>query len=134
MDEVWTRFWSDLAGRLTGPMTFRLFLQPIMAAIAAFTDGIGDAKAGRPAYFWALFTGDRTTRRRLLAEGQKSTLRIIVLAAAMDAIYQLIVFRWIYPMELVVVVFVLAFVPYLLLRGPIGRIARRWVGPDVAGR
>lgn len=127
MDEVWTRFWSDLIGRLTGPMTFRLFLQPIMAAIAAFSDGIGDAKAGRPPYFWALFTRDAAERRRLLAEGRKSTLRIILLGITMDIIYQLIVFRWVYPMEVVVVVLLLAFVPYLLLRGPINRIARHWI-------
>jgi hypothetical protein len=38
--------------------------------------------------------------------------------------YQLIVFRWIHPVELVVVVLLLAFVPYLLIRGPVNRLAR----------
>jgi hypothetical protein len=31
MDDTLTRFWNDLVGRLTGPMTFRLILQPVMA-------------------------------------------------------------------------------------------------------
>jgi hypothetical protein len=49
----------------------------------------------------------------------------------MDAVYQWIVLRWIYPMELVVVVVLLALVPYVLLRGPINRIARRWTARRV---
>ena len=56
MDDMTTRFWTDLIGRLTGPMTFRLILQPAMASLLAVRDGIKDAKAGRPAYFWAIFT------------------------------------------------------------------------------
>lgn len=42
----------------------------------------------------------------------------------MDFIYQLIVFRRIYPVELVIVVLILAFVPYLLIRDPANRFAR----------
>jgi len=44
----------------------------------------------------------------------------------MDVLYQLIEFKTIYPGELIVIVLTLAFVPYLLLRGPINRIARHW--------
>ena len=42
----------------------------------------------------------------------------------MDVIYQLIVLKTIYPGEAVIVAIALAFFPYLLLRGPIARIAR----------
>lgn len=134
MDDIWARFWSDLVGRLTGPMTFRLILQPIMASIAAYADGVKDAKNGRPAYFWALFTQGAAERKRLLDEGWKATLRIILLGVGMDFIYQIIVFGRVYPAELIVVAFVLAFLPYLLLRGPINRIARRWVRPDASSQ
>jgi hypothetical protein len=48
----------------------------------------------------------------------------------MDAIYQLKLFRWIYPGELVLVVLLLAFVPYLLMRGPINRVVRSWLHPS----
>jgi hypothetical protein len=33
----------------------------------------------------------------------------------------------IYPFELVVIVLALAFVPYVIVRGPINRIARAWI-------
>ncbi len=39
-------------------------------------------------------------------------------------ILQLIVLRWFYPIEALLVSAILAFVPYLLIRGPINRIAR----------
>jgi hypothetical protein len=38
-----------------------------------------------------------------------------------------IVFKAIQPLQLVVVVLGLAFVPYVILRGPVNRIARRWI-------
>jgi len=43
----------------------------------------------------------------------------------MDAVYQFMVYRAFYPVEALVTVFVLAVLPYLLIRGPIDRIARR---------
>jgi len=46
-----------------------------------------------------------------------------VLAIIMDTIYQLIVLRWLYPLELVIVAILLAVVPYLLIRGPVNRVA-----------
>jgi len=128
MDDLTARFWTDLIGRLTGPMTFRLILQPLAAGLQAVRDGIKDAKEGRPAYFWAIFT-DRGERRRLLKEGWSAVLRIIVLGVVMDLIYQWRVFGTVYPLELIVVALLLAFVPYLLLRGPVNRIARLWLRP-----
>lgn len=125
MDDIAARFWTDLVGRLTGPLTFRLILQPLMAAFYAVRDGLRDARAGRPAYFWAIFTHPREARE-LLREGWKAVSRVIVLGIVMDFIYQLIVFRWVYPTELVVVVLMLAAVPYVLLRGPVNRAARLW--------
>ena len=65
-------------------------------------------------------------RSRLLREGWKATTRVILLGVAIDTVYQLIVFRWIHPVQLVVIVFGLAFVPYVIVRGPIERIASWW--------
>ena len=45
----------------------------------------------------------------------------------MDAIYQVIVLRQFYPAEAVIVALLFAFVPYVIIRGPALRIARRWV-------
>ena len=134
MDDALATFWSNLVGRLTGPMTFRLILQPVMATIYAVRDGIKDAKEGRPPYFWSIFTHPRDAAP-LLREGAHAVGRVILLGVVMDVIYQLIVFGWIHPIELVVVVFFLAFSPYLVLRGPMNRIARRWLhGPKVPTR
>jgi hypothetical protein len=125
MDSFLTRFVSDLTGRLHGPLSFRFVLQPAMALIYAARDGLADARAGRPPYFWTLFTRPEE-RSRLLGEGWKAVTRVILLGVAMDTIYQLIVFHWIHPLQLVVVVFGLAFLPYVILRGPIERLASWW--------
>ena len=42
----------------------------------------------------------------------------------MDTVYQLIELKTFYPAEAAIVAVVLAFLPYMLLRGPIARIAR----------
>jgi hypothetical protein len=44
----------------------------------------------------------------------------------MDVIYQLIFLKTFYPVESLIIVLVLAFIPYVLIRGLAARIARRW--------
>jgi hypothetical protein len=122
-DEVRHRVWEQLAARPTGPMAFRFILQPVMAGIVALRDGIADAKAGRAAYFWTLLA-DPLERGGRLREGLIATARIILLGLGMDVIYQYIALKTFYPGEAVIVAVALAFFPYLLLRGPIARIAR----------
>jgi hypothetical protein len=125
--DVLQRQWQDLTGRTSGPMTFRFFLQPTMAAIAALHDGLKDARLGRSPYFWTVLL-DPEERSGRLREGLVSTARIILLGLGMDAIYQFKVFGTFYPVEALVITLALAFVPYLLLRGPVDRIARHWLG------
>jgi hypothetical protein len=124
-EEVRHRVWTNLLDRPGGPMTFRFFLQPAMATIAALHDGIKDARLGRSPYFWTILY-DRQRRTRRLREGLVSTARIILLGIGMDAIYQYRVFKTFYPGEAVIIALALAVVPYFILRGPIARIARRW--------
>ena len=124
MDEILSRFWEHLGGRAGGPMTFRLVLQPATAAFFAIREGLRDARDGRPAWLWAVAT-DPSQRRALLHEAWRSIGRIFVFAVAIDVVYQLWMFGWIYPLELVLVAVLLALVPYALLRGPVNRIARR---------
>lgn len=122
--EVRERVWQNLVDRPGGPMTFRFILQPCMAAIAALRDGLNDAKLGRAPYFWTVLTNP-SERGGRLREGLISTARIILLGLCMDVIYQAIALKTFYPGEAVIVALTLAFLPYLLLRGPIARIARR---------
>ena len=122
MDEILSRFVGDLAGRLTGPLTLRLFLQPAVAIFYAVRDGIKDGRAGRKPYFWSLFTEPKPVRRRRIAEGWRAVMKVFLMAIAIDLIYQLIVFKWIYPIEALVTAVILAILPYVLLRGPIARL------------
>jgi hypothetical protein len=124
MDHLTTSFAQHLVARVTGPMKFRLVLQPAMALFLAIRDGLKDAREGRPAYFWALFS-NRDDRWAMLKDGWKAVGKVFILAMVLDAIYQVIERRWVYPGQAVVVAIILAIIPYLLLRGPVNRIARR---------
>jgi hypothetical protein len=122
MDDILGRIWENLGGRVGGPMTFRLVLQPLVATTLAIKAGLLDAKTGRPPYFWTILTSP-ADRAELLREGWKAVTKVFVLAALIDAAYQVMVFRWIYPGEVLLVAFLLACVPYLLIRGPVNRLA-----------
>lgn len=125
IQDVLTRQWNDLLARPSGPMAFRFVLQPAMAAIAAVRAGLVDARTGRSPYFFTILT-DAAKRGPRIREGFASTSRILILGLVMDAIYQFIVLKKFYPGEALIIAFVLAVVPYFLIRGPAARIARRW--------
>ena len=129
--EVRERIWQNLLDRPGGPMAFRFILQPIMATIAALYDGVQDARTGRSPYLWAILTNP-VERGGRLREGLISTARVILLGLCMDLIYQSIEFKSFHPAEAVIVALSLAFVPYLLLRGPCARIMRWWRGAPSA--
>ena len=123
MEELETRMWGDLLGRLGGSMTFRLILQPMMAAFFAIHDGLRDAHEKKSAYFWSIVSNP-SHRRDLLREGWKAISKVFILAFVLDVVYQCLAFRWFYPGEALMVAFGLAFIPYLLIRGPVNRVAR----------
>jgi hypothetical protein len=124
MDDIWIRVVENLQDRVTGPMKFRLLLQPVMAVIFAVLSGLKDARAGKPPYFWALIT-EPSHRKEMVRDGWKSVGKVFVLALVLDVIYQIIVQRFVYPGEAIVVALALAIVPYLIVRGLVTRIARR---------
>jgi hypothetical protein len=130
--EVRARVWQNLLERASGPMTFRFILQPIMATIAALLDGVKDARSGRPPFLETVLT-NRAKRAGRLQEAVVATARIILLGLIMDTIYQLIEFESFHPAEAVIIALLLAFVPYVALRGIISRIARWWIGRQSAG-
>lgn len=124
MEDMLTRFFENLMGRVSGPMHFRLVLQPLMAIIFAIRDGRKDARAGRVPFFWAVFTHPEH-RRDLLRSGWKSVGKVFIIALILDAVYQYIELRWFYPGEALVVALILAIIPYVLLRGPANRLTPR---------
>jgi hypothetical protein len=124
MDDMWARFTSDMLARVSGPMKFRLVLQPAMATFFAIRAGLADARAGRPPYFWSFITGS-APREALLESGWKSVGKVFILAVVLDVVYQLYVLHFVYVPQTIVVAFILAIVPYVILRGLTTRLARR---------
>ena len=125
--EVLTRIAQNLLDRPGGPFVFRFVLQPVMATLAALRDGMRDARSGRAPFLWTVLT-DPGQRRGRLDEALLATSRIVLLGLAIDTVYQFIEFESFHPAEAVLIALLLAFVPYLVLRGLVTRVARRWVG------
>ncbi len=128
VEDFLTRFWHDLITRPAGPLSGRFLVQPVIAIVFAIRSGLGDCRAGRHAYFWAMFV-EPEHRRELLRDGWKSVGKIFIAAIALDCVYQVIELHWIYPGEALLIAAVLAIIPYVLVRGPVNRIAavaRRW--------
>jgi hypothetical protein len=124
MDHTLTRYAQQMLIRFTtGPMKFRIYLQPAMAIFLAIRGGLQDAKAGRPPYFWGLFT-NKGERKLMLKDGWHHIARVFVLAIVIDVIYQIIEQRFVYVGEAISVAIILAIIPYLLVRGPVNRLAR----------
>lgn len=123
--EVRGRFWADMFGRTEGPMTFRFVLQPIMAAIAALHDGVGDARSGHRYFFWSALRHPGRQAGRL-REGLISTSRIVLLGISIDVIYQFKVFGAFYPVEALTIAILLAVIPYFVFRWLVEFVARRW--------
>ena len=114
------RVWEQLAGRLEGPFAFRFVLQPLVATILAIRAGVVDAQDHRAPYLWSVLS-EPEERPQLMRDGLNDVMRVFVFGIVMDVLYQLIVFRWVYPLQSLLVASVLAIVPYGLIRGPVTR-------------
>jgi hypothetical protein len=114
-------FIDGLVARIDGPMSFRMVIQPFVALFFAFRDGSRDAREGRTAFFWSLFS-EPEHRREMLESGWKSIGKVFILAAVLDLVFQYIVFDHFRPVVALLAGVVLALIPYVLLRGPVTRI------------
>lgn len=121
--DVAIRFWDELIARPAGPMGFRFVLQPVMASLLAIRDGIKDARIDRSPYFWTMVS-DPSRRKKRLVEGIRAVARVLILGAVMDVIYQIVALHGLRPLQTLVIAVVLAFIPYLIVRGPATRIAK----------
>ena len=126
MEDTLARIWEHLVGRLTGPLTFRVLLQPTMSTLFAVRDGLRDARAGRPRFLWTILCSP-DDRRRLIRDGLLAIGKLILMALVVDFVYQLVVFRRLYPVEAIDVAFLLAVVPYFVIRGPVNRLGSLWI-------
>ncbi|HKU54689.1 MAG TPA: hypothetical protein VJP60_04960 [Rhizomicrobium sp.] len=117
--------WAEMISRTTGPLALRFLLQPLMASALAVRDGIRDANLYRTPYLATIMTNPAARRARTL-EGLRAVSRVLVLSIAVDLIYQYTVLGAFRPIQALIIGVMLAFVPYLLVRGPAARITR-WV-------
>lgn len=124
--DVAVQFWTDLLSRPSGPLAFRFILQPVMAAGLAVRDGYRDAQNNRPPYLWTILHDPGHCGPRL-REGITATARVLLLGLGMDLTYQIIVKRGFHPLETLNIVILLAFLPYLVVRGPAARITRHFL-------
>ena len=122
LDNLFSDMWEGLVDRTSGPLKFRFFLQPSVAIFLAIRAGLRDWRQGKTPFLWD-FLADRSKRKDLFRDFKKSVGKLFLFACLLDCIYQLIVLRWLYPFDAVIVAVLLAIVPYLLVRGPVNRIA-----------
>jgi hypothetical protein len=122
VEEIFARGWENFVARTTGPMSFRFIIQPTVAVLLAIRAGLKDARDNKPPFLWSVLT-NVGRRRALMREGFKDTGKVILLAMILDSVYQLTVQRGVYTLELIFTAATLACVPYLLVRGPVSRIA-----------
>jgi hypothetical protein len=124
VEEALRRGWENLIGRSDGPMTFRLIMQPAMAVFLAIRAGLRDAREGQPPFLWTVFSHPGR-RHELLRRAWSDVGNVFILALVLDSIYQVMVHSGIYPLELLLTATILAVVPYVIVRGPVTRLARR---------
>lgn len=118
--------WDMMMGRSGGPFKLRLIIQPVVASLLGVRAGLADAKAGRPPYFWSILSQDsQYDRRRLLRDGWGDVKKVFLIALALDLIYEIVVFRWVYPVQALIMAMVLAMIPYLVFRGLSARLGAR---------
>jgi len=115
------RAWEELAGRVDGPLSARIVVQPTMAIFFAVLAGLRDAKSQRGAFLES-FLRNHAERSALLRDGWKDIRMVASAAFLLDAVYQVIVLRWFHPLQALFVAAVLALAPYVLVRGPIRRV------------
>ncbi|HJT42067.1 MAG TPA: hypothetical protein VJ750_01065 [Rhizomicrobium sp.] len=118
-------FWAEMISRTTGPLALRFLLQPLMASALAIRDGIRDANLNRTPYLATIMTNPAVHSGRT-PEGLKAASRVLALSIVVDLVYQYIVLGAFRPIQALIIGVILAFVPYLLVRGPAARLSR-WV-------
>jgi hypothetical protein len=107
MEEWLARAWDQLVGRAIGPMHLRFILQPTMAAILAVRAGWREAEC-----------------RSLLRSAWHDVGTLALVAFLLDLVYEVVILHSFRPRQALVVATLLAVVPYILIRGVIGWLAR----------
>jgi len=103
-------------------MGFRFIVQPVVAIILAIRAGLRDARAGRLPYFLWPAIVDPAHHRDQFRRAWDDVGKVFIAAWVLDVVYTLMVYRWVYPVQSLIVAVTLAIVPYLVIRGPVIRV------------
>ena len=123
MQDQWTQYWAELTGRIFGPLSFRLVLQPIVALVLGVLAGRRDVRLGAPLYAWSLLT-DPAHFGGLIRTGLKDVGKVLVVAFAIDVAYELIFLHGLRLGQPAIIAFILVVPAYVLSRGLTNRIFR----------
>jgi len=124
ISEAVSRAVEQLLGRASGPLHFRLLMQPVVAGILAIRAGRKDAREGKPPFFWSLVTQPEA-RKQQLRSGWKDIGKLFIIALVLDTIYQVIALHTVHVVQTLIVAVGVAVIPYTLLRGIATRLTRR---------
>ncbi len=108
MDEIFGRVFEDLVARTTGPMWFRLILQPLVATIFGIRAGLANARRSKGP--------DSGHRRAMFQQALHDVGKMLAVGVGLDVVFQLIALRTVYPLEAVLVGFLLVALPYQIVR------------------
>lgn len=122
MDFSLKAIFEELVARVvSGPMHFRLILQPLMAVLLGIRDGHHDAKAGTPPLIWSLVFHTEHSKLRLVNVLHRLT-RPVIIATVIDAIVQDLMFQHVRPLTALIVGILLMGLPYSIARSLSNRI------------
>jgi hypothetical protein len=115
---------AGFASRLDGPFSLRFLLQPTMAILFAFKDGLKDAREDADPYLWSLAFKPGQRRERIQS-AWASAGTVTIVAFLLDCAFQWVAADQIKFLGAATMAVLLCVLPYSLLRGPISRIAMR---------
>ena len=124
--ETFVRGWENLLGRIGGPMSFRLLIQPAVAILFAIRAGVNDARQNNPTFLGCALSNPGSWRARMRLSW-KDVGTVFIVALVLDSIYQIVAHAGIYTLELLITATVLALVPYMVFRDIVARVAK-WAG------
>lgn len=122
MDDTLSRVLSNLVARTTGPMWFRLILQPAVAVFFAVRAGSRNARLERDRP--PNLTLDAAYRKQMLNQAFKDVGTVALIGGVLDLAFQWMALHAIYPLEAVLVVVLIVVLPYQVVRTVVARIAR----------
>jgi len=118
-------FWEGMIRELTsGQGQFRLLLLPAVALVVGVRAGIADAREGYAPFGRRLWDANEP-RAQLMKDAVKRALNPLALAVILDVILQRLTLGYVRPLAAVIVAAVLAWIPFVIVRGIMNRLWRR---------